>query len=289
MPSEPCPCKQGSALSPAAPDRAQPKKSLGQHFLRDEGACRRIVELAQIEAGDQVLEIGPGRGALTRFLRPLPWSRLTLVEKDDALAAEQAAQPLPGLEVVHDDALRFDWGGLQGGWKMVGNLPYNVASPLMWDIVSRTPALRRAVFMIQKEVADRILAAPGGRSYGALSAWMRSFVVPTRAFTLGPAAFSPPPKVDSTVLVLRPVPADQRPRQPGPLARIIKLCFSQRRKQLHTILRRAFPSLPAADMLAGAGLKPGQRPETLTAQDFQRLTDTVFSQPASIPKGNYDF
>ena len=215
MPSEFCPrAVHASDSEPAAPGRAHPKKSLGQHFLRDEGACRRIVDLARVEAGDQVLEIGPGRGALTRFLRPLPWSRLILVEKDNALAAEHAARPLPGLQVVHGDALAFDWTSLAGGWKIVGNLPYNVASPLMWDIVSRVPELRRAVFMIQKEVADRILAEPGGRAYGALSAWMRSFVAPARGFTLGPAAFSPPPKVDSAVVTLTPLPPEQRPNGP---------------------------------------------------------------------------
>lgn len=255
--------------------RARPKKSLGQHFLRDENAGRRIVDLLRSEAGDQVLEIGPGRGALTRFLRPLPWNRLVLVEKDDALAAEHAARALPGLSVVHGDAMDFDWAALAGGWKIVGNLPYNVASPLMWDIVSRVPDLRRAVFMIQKEVADRILAEPGGRTYGALSVWMRSFVTPDKGFVLGPAAFSPPPKVDSAVVVLTPLPPDQRPRRPGALAELIRLCFGQRRKQLQGILRRAFPRLPTPDILAGLGLEPERRPETLTPLDFQRLADKV--------------
>ncbi|MCH5276878.1 MAG: ribosomal RNA small subunit methyltransferase A [Desulfovibrionaceae bacterium] len=286
MPSEPCPRARGYGSAPDSHEQARPKKSLGQHFLRDEGACRRIVELARIETGDQVLEIGPGRGALTRFLRPLPWSRLILVEKDDALAAEQAAHPLPGLEVTHGDALGFDWTALQGGWKIVGNLPYNVASPLMWDIVSRMPDLRRAVFMVQKEVADRILAAPGGRAYGALSAWMRSFVVPARAFNLGPKAFFPPPRVESAVVLLRPVPPDLRPRRPGHLARIIKLCFGQRRKQVLGIVRRSFPAWPAADILAEAGLKPEQRPETLTPQDFQRLADALFFRSEAYAEPN---
>ena len=281
MPSEFCPCAvHASDSEPAARGRAHPKKSLGQHFLRDEGACRRIVDLARVEAGDQVLEIGPGRGALTRFLRPLPWSRLILVEKDDALAAEHAARPLPGLQVVHGDALAFDWTSLAGGWKIVGNLPYNVASPLMWDIVSRVPELRRAVFMIQQEVADRILAEPGGRAYGALSAWMRSFVAPARGFTLGPAAFSPPPKVDSAVVTLTPLPPEQRPQRPDALAVLIKVCFGRRRKQLQGILRRAFPDLPTADILTDLNLKPDRRPETLTPQDFQRLADKVLPPAA---------
>lgn len=255
------------------------KKSLGQHFLRDENACRRIVDLLRVEPGDRILEIGPGRGALTGLLRPLPWSRFVLVEKDDALAAAHAVQALPGLEVVHGDAMAYDWTTLTEDWKLVGNLPYNVASPLMWDIVSRASGLRRAVFMIQKEVADRILAEPGGKTYGALTVWMRSFVTPRKGFVLGPAAFSPPPKVDSAVITLEPLPTEQLPEHPEALARLIKLCFGQRRKQLHGILRRAFPERYDAAMLTGQGIDLDQRPETLTPRDFQNLTAVLLQTP----------
>ncbi|MGN1038003.1 MAG: ribosomal RNA small subunit methyltransferase A, partial [Mailhella sp.] len=131
---------------------AKAKKSLGQHFLRDENAIRRIVDLLRAEEGDQLMEIGPGPGALTSLLRTLPWQKLILLEKDEHYAREHAQRPMKGLEVIAGDALRYPWESLAGPWKIAGNLPYNVASPLMWDIVSRTPHLSRAVFMIQKEV-----------------------------------------------------------------------------------------------------------------------------------------
>ena len=154
---------------------ARAKKSLGQHFLRDERVVQRIVDLLRVEEGDQVMEIGPGPGALTALLRPLPWKRLLLLEKDDHYAAEHAARPLPGLEVVAGDALAYPWESLEGPWKIAGNLPYNVASPLIWDIAARAKATRRAVFMIQKEVGERLCANPGCRDYGALSVWVQAF------------------------------------------------------------------------------------------------------------------
>lgn len=255
---------------------ARAKKSLGQHFLRDERVVQRIVDLLRPEEGDQIMEIGPGPGALTALLRPLPWKRLLLLEKDDHYAAEHAARPLPGLEVLPGDALTYPWEALEGRWKIAGNLPYNVASPLMWDIVSRVPSLSRAVFMIQKEVADRILAQPGGRDYGALTVWIQSFVSPRKGFVIGPAAFSPPPRVDSAVVAFEPLPAGKKPTSPEALSRLIKICFQQRRKQLQTILRHAEPERFSESVLSGLGIAPAQRPETLTVEQFQALSEALF-------------
>lgn len=252
------------------------KKSLGQHFLRDNNAVQRIVDLLRPESGDNILEIGPGPGALTSLLRPLPWAKLLLLEKDDAFAAAHAADTLPGLEVVHGDALQFDWRNLSGAWKIVGNLPYNVASPLMWDMVSLIPHWDRAVFMIQKEVADRILASPGSKAYGALTVWMRSFAVPRKGFVLGPGAFSPPPKVDSAVITLTPVPSDALPAHPDALSRLIKICFQQRRKQLQGILRKALPDIYRPEILEKMCIDQAQRPETLNEKQFQSLADALF-------------
>ena len=256
---------------------AKAKKSLGQHFLRDERAIRRIADLLRVGEGDQVMEIGPGPGALTAVLRPLPWSRLLLLEKDEHYAEEHAARPLPGLEVVAGDALEYPWETLEGPWKVVGNLPYNVASPLMWDLVRRVPRLERAVFMIQKEVGDRLLAAPGSKDYGALTVWIQSFVRTGKGFVIGPAAFSPPPKVDSAVVVFEPLPPEQRPPHPERLSRLIKICFQQRRKQLQRILRHAEPERFTPAMLETLGIEQTQRPETLTVSQFQLLAETLYA------------
>lgn len=256
---------------------ARAKKSLGQHFLRDERVVERIVELLRPAEGDQILEIGPGPGALTALLRPLPWKKLLLLEKDDHYAAEHAARPLPGLEVVAGDALAYPWESLEGPWKIAGNLPYNVASPLMWDIVFRTPNLARAVFMVQKEVGDRLTAKSGTKDYGALSVWVQSFVTARKGFVIGPSAFSPPPKVDSAVVVFEPLPEEKKPRRPEALSRLIKICFQQRRKQLQGILRHALPDRFSPEMLDALGIEPAGRPETLSVEQFQKLADALFS------------
>ena len=252
------------------------KKSLGQHFLRDERVLRRITDLLQVEKDDQILEIGPGPGALTSLLRPLPWRRFVLIEKDDHYADEHRRLAMPGMEVVSGDALRYPWQQLQGPWKIAGNLPYNIASPLMWDIVSMTPDMKRAVFMIQKEVAERILAPAGSKAYGALSVWMQSYCAVTKGFIVPPACFVPPPKVDSEVIVLTPVAPSLRPARPAQLAALLKVCFQQRRKQLQTILRRSFSEKSARQALQSAGITPEQRPETLSPQQFQSLAGFLF-------------
>ena len=138
------------------------KKSLGQHFLRREEICDRIAALLLPQAEDRVLEIGPGPGALTRALEAAPHACLLLLEKDRHWAAERQRQAAPRTQAVLTDALRFDWRRIspERPWKVIGNLPYNVASPLIWDIVSRAEGLKRAVFMVQKEVGQRLAAAP---------------------------------------------------------------------------------------------------------------------------------
>ena len=154
------------------------KKSLGQHFLKDAKTSARIVDLLRITPEDRVLEIGPGPGAITGIIHERGPARFRLIEKDGYWAAHHAQleRPAPpAVEVLNDDALAFPWESLEGPWKIISNLPYNVASPLMWDIVSRTPELTRAVFMIHKEVAERLYAAPGTKDYGALSVWIQSY------------------------------------------------------------------------------------------------------------------
>lgn len=258
------------------------KKSLGQHFLKDVNAIQRIINLAEIKDGEQILEIGPGPGALTKLLREFNYGKLLLLEKDDELAAKHKKYALDNnlehMEVLTMDALTFDWKNLQGEWKIISNLPYNVASPMMWDIVSQVPNFTRAVFMIQKEVAQRIRASEGNKTYGALSVWIQSFCKIEKGFIVGPLAFSPPPKVDSEVIVFTPLAKEKLPKDPQNLSRLIKICFQQRRKQIHGVLQKALPHNYNADIWETLGIDMHCRAETLSPQDFQRLCALLFPQ-----------
>ena len=220
-------------------ENTQPKakKSLGQHFLRHESICKRIASLLLPRDTDNVIEIGPGPGALTRALEAQPHARLVLLEKDSHWAAERQRLGAARTQAVLTDALRFDWSRITPAdpWKIIGNLPYNVASPMMWDLFSRATGLVRAV-------------------------------------VVGPGAFSPPPRVDSAVLSFEPLPLDQRPERPELLALVIKICFQQRRKQLGSIARRCPPAPWLSAAIEQAGITPTLRPEQLTVADFQHIS-----------------
>lgn len=251
------------------------KKSLGQHFLKDARTSARIVDLLRIEPHDCVLEIGPGPGAITGIIHERGPARFRLIEKDGYWAAHHAGLERsgpPATEVLNADALAFPWESLEGPWKIISNLPYNVGSPLIWDIVSRTPHLTRAVFMVQKEVAERLYAKPGTKDYGALTVWVQSYVRVEWGFVVGPGAFSPPPKVDSAVVTFVPLPKERHPARPKALAAMLKLCFQLRRKQLQSILRRAGGGDPAP-VLERLGIDPQARPETLSPDLFQQLAE----------------
>lgn len=252
------------------------KKSLGQHFLRDRNISEKIVRLLEVRPEDHVLEIGPGPGALSDLLEEAEPRRLVLLEKDHHWVVERQRRAGPRTQAVHMDALTMSWERItpERPWKIIGNLPYNVASPLMWEIFSRAPGLTRAVFMIQKEVGERLVAEPGGRDYGALSVWIQSFTRPRWGFVVGPRAFAPPPKVDSAVVTFVPLSADQWPINPPALTRLLKICFQHRRKQLGSIFHRnGLPHLAAA--LEQLGIDPRLRPECLSPADFQHLLTTA--------------
>ncbi len=265
--------KNGSGERRLADALPRPKKSLGQHFLHNGEICTRIAALLNAEPEDYFLEIGPGPGCLTRALEKIPHKALFLLEKDKFWAKERQQSAERPLQSILMDALNFDWTRLNQGksWKLIGNLPYNVASPLIWDILSRTCGLKRAVFMVQKEVAQRIAASPKSKDYGALTVWTQSFAKPRLEFCLAPGSFTPPPKVDSAILTFEPLPANMRPQNPEALAKVLKICFQQRRKQLAGIFRRAGLEHLLSELKA-LNLSPNLRPEELEPQVFQSLS-----------------
>jgi 16S rRNA (adenine1518-N6/adenine1519-N6)-dimethyltransferase len=213
---------------------------------------------------------------LTGFLLEAAPAALILVEKDRYWArTRQAGGVSPAVTVIEGDALDQPWEDYAAPCKIIGNLPYNIASPLMWDIFSRATGLELAVFMIQKEVGLRLTAAPACKDYGALSVWVRSFCRPRLEFLAPPQAFNPRPRVWSAVLSFHPLPAAERPGRPECLSYLLKMFFQQRRKQLGVILRRRGHD-PA--VLERCGITPRDRPENLTPEQYKLLSDQFYRE-----------
>ena len=246
------------------------KKSLGQHFLRHESICNRIASLLLPKDTDNVIEIGPGPGALTRAIEAQPHARLVLLEKDSHWAAERQRLGAARTQAVLTDALRFDWSRItpDNPWKIIGNLPYNVASPMMWDLFSRATGLVRAAFMVQKEVGQRLAAGPGNGHYGALSVWVQSFARPRMEFIVGPGAFSPPPKVDSAIVRMIPREMPEKCSLQA-LEKVVTQAFSQRRKMLRNNLAPLFSETE----LEKLNIDPTKRPEDLNVEQFVSLAN----------------
>ncbi len=251
---------------------------LGQHFLADERALARIVDALAPTETDTVLEIGPGRGALTDILVKRA-GRVVAVELDRALAAllRERFALMPSVEIVEADILKTDPGALGGpGYLLVGNVPYYITTPIMFHALACSlPS--RAVFLVQREVATRAMADAGSKSYGALSVNLQVLARVERVFDIPPGAFKPPPKVDSSVIRITPLtdPVLGEGEQ-GRFRSFVQSLFSQRRKQIGTILRSLPPSasgVPAVtfDALAALGIPPTERPERLTPLQFVEL------------------
>lgn len=261
-----------------------PKKALGQHFLRHEHICRRIASLLESRDDDTILEIGPGPGALTKALEGIPHKSLILLEKDSRFAALRNASAMPGTCCLNLDALAFDWTGLPPGTLLSGNLPYNIASRLIWNILASLggkKAFKKAVFMVQKEVAMRICAPPGSRHSGALSIWAQAHARPRLEFTVRPGSFCPPPKVDSAVISLEP--QKTAPGNPEALRALLAICFEKRRKQiLGTLARAGIANASAA--ISALGISPMARPEQIGAKVFISLADSLVESLTSHAK-----
>ncbi|MCX7673882.1 MAG: 16S rRNA (adenine(1518)-N(6)/adenine(1519)-N(6))-dimethyltransferase RsmA, partial [Thiobacillaceae bacterium] len=232
----------------------RPRKALGQHFLHDPNVIARIVAAVDPQPEDLVVEIGPGLGALTQPLLAR-LRHLHVVEYDRQLAAHWRAQAQAGapISVYEADALTFDFGALGTGLRVVGNLPYNISTPLLFHLARYAERLRDLHLMLQREVVERMAAAPATVAYGRLSVMIQAQFRVERLFTVAPGCFRPPPKVESAVVRLLPLPPAQRPcRNLTGLAELTRRAFGQRRKTL----RNSLHGLLAADRLLALGIDP---------------------------------
>ena len=243
------------------PTSHRPRKRFGQHFLHDPRVLARIVDAIAPASGDPLVEIGPGEGALTAPLIERA-GKLEAIEVDRDLAAELAARFPPFKLTVHcADALEFDYARLPAGLRVVGNLPYNISTPLLFHLARYADRVRDMHFMLQLEVVARMVAAPSTAEYGRLSVALQARFAMEKLFTVSKGAFRPPPKVESAVVRLLPL------TQPLHVdAELLRKAFSARRKQLRN-------ALPGVDF-ARAGIDPQLRPENLSPQDYARISSS---------------
>ncbi|RMD68195.1 MAG: 16S rRNA (adenine(1518)-N(6)/adenine(1519)-N(6))-dimethyltransferase RsmA [Gammaproteobacteria bacterium] len=253
-----------------------PKKRLGQHFLHDPQAIARILSALHPRRGEPVVEIGPGQGALTCPLLEAV-GELHAVEKDrDLIPVLLARCGEKGQLHLHlANALTFDFAALAPAphtLRVVGNLPYNISTPLLFHLLDQIDAIRDMHFMLQKEVVDRLAASPNTSSYGRLTLMVQAFCRVERLFNLKPGAFSPPPRVASSFVRLTPLPHPAVDERDFPcFRRLVNQAFSQRRKTLANALRGLLP----ASLLEAYGISPRCRPETLGIEDFARLAHAL--------------
>jgi 16S rRNA (adenine1518-N6/adenine1519-N6)-dimethyltransferase len=238
----------------------RPRKRFGQHFLHDPAVVRRIVDAIAPAPGEFIVEIGPGQGALTAPLAA-SGARLEAIEIDRDLAA---ALQVAGVAVHVADALAFDFGVLPPGTRIVGNLPYNISTPLLFRLAEQGTRLRDLHFMLQREVVERMVAAPSTPAYGRLSVMLQARFRLEKLFGVAAGAFRPPPRVESAVVRMTPLP-EPLDRGAPRFAEVVRRAFSARRKTLRNALGLA------PDALDALGLEPRLRPENLTPEDFVRI------------------
>lgn len=246
----------------------RPKKDWGQNFLGDESILSSLAALARLEPGDAVVELGAGLGHFTKALAATG-AHVVAVERDRELAPILRAQ-LPGVEVREADAKSFDLAGVaaRAGRRAVvcGNLPYHLSSPILFHLIDQRRALKRAVLLLQREVAERVAAPPGGRDYGLLSVLVQQVATAWVGLAVPRHAFTPPPEVESSALVLEFLDEPRAAvRDEQRFRTLVKAAFSQRRKTLWNALR----SVPGArEALERAGIDPQRRGETLSVEEF---------------------
>jgi 16S rRNA (adenine1518-N6/adenine1519-N6)-dimethyltransferase len=266
--------------------QAPARKALGQHFLFDPSILHRAATAAGALEGRTVIEVGPGPGGLTRAILKEGAAKLIAVETDPrfATALQEWPEAQDGrLMVIEKDARKVKWekllseAGAETPAMIIANLPYNVGTVLLIDWLKAGSWRGEMALMFQKEVAERICAAPGTEHYGRLAVLAHAVTRPHIAFTLPPGAFKPPPKVDSAVAVLEPLPEDQRFPHLEKLEQVAGAAFGQRRKMLRAALKPFSKKhgLKADEWLKDLGIDPTARAETLTQEEFQRMASSL--------------
>ena len=251
----------------------RPRKRFGQHFLIDSSVIDAIVQAISVSSRDTVVEIGPGQGAITT---PLLANAGTLhvveLDRDLAKILRQRYADEPRLIVHEADALKFDFAALGDELRIVGNLPYNISTPLMFHLLKFRDRICDMHFMLQKEVVDRMAAGPGSRTYGRLSIMLGCYFQIEALFDVDRLCFDPPPDVTSAIVRLVPLPeATYKIRDAEHLSRLVATAFSQRRKTVRNALRQVADEA----MLESVGIDPGLRPEAISIAEYVRLSNRL--------------
>ncbi len=266
----------GTAKTHAKGFKPEAKKHLGQHFLHERGIIDKIVHAIDPRPGDRLVEIGPGQGAITFPLLDRH-GELTVIEFDRDLIfpLTEGARAHGTLEVIHRDVLTVDFSALAhngGPIRLVGNLPYNLSSPILFHALEHAASIVDMHFMLQKEVVDRMAAGPGSKIYGRLSVMLQAYCQVIALFDVAPGAFRPPPKVDSAVVRMIPHPRERVAVADRALfARVVRDAFGQRRKTLRNALSQVCDSAA----IQAAGLRPDARAEQIEVAGFIALANAL--------------
>ncbi|MFZ9042889.1 MAG: 16S rRNA (adenine(1518)-N(6)/adenine(1519)-N(6))-dimethyltransferase RsmA [Ilumatobacteraceae bacterium] len=261
-----------------------PRRDLGQNFVADPNTVRRIAALAGVGRGDHVVEIGPGLGSLTLALVETG-AHVTAVEVDQHLVPilRDVVRDEPNVTVVEADAMHADWTTILAPsptWTMVANLPYNVATPLVCDLLDDVPAITSMLVMVQREAGERFAARPGTKQYGSVSVKVAYWASAAVVASVPASVFVPRPNVESVLVRIDRHEPPATP--PGPLFDLVRTAFGQRRK----MMRRSLADRVSSDHFEAAGIAPESRPERLSVEDWCRLTDAVLTDAVLTDAGS---
>lgn len=266
---------------PKSADGHRARKRFGQNFLHDTGIIRRIIAAIHPQATDNMVEIGPGKGALTSLLLER-LDQLQVVELDrDLIPLLEQQFPNPEKLIIHQaDALKFDFqtlGTVDKPLRIVGNLPYNISTPLLFHLLHYHELIKDMHFMLQLEVVKRLAAQPGNKNYGRLSAMTQYFCDVEHLFDVPPEAFNPAPKVTSAIVCLRPRPPRIVAKNLQTLEDVLRNAFNQRRKTLRNTLKNLFDSEQLDALATDINIDLSQRPEKLGIDDFVMISNALAS------------